>query len=255
MCPPWTPAVQAWKDLVTQYGADLDSRAVERLLTWIGIESCGNPCSLDSTRHEALLSGYVPDVGPMQLFFSSADAQIGGYTSAQLRTGCVGVSQIASNVTAAQRDTLMSVSIAWFRDRKSTIDSFLSSQGVNWSERDRWRYYKLLSHGLPALGYCAMYTVVAALGRGPTDWDEFRSTWDGLSLSTLQAAAADQSQENRCTACLGARYLWSTAWHNAEEMDLPDESVNGAVHGAAGLDITTILAVVGLGLLYYFFAR
>ena len=252
MCPPLSPSVQAWRDLCAQYGSDLDSRATDRLLQWIAIESCGNPCSLDATRKAALASGHVPDVGPFQLYFETAQTTIGGYTSAQLRAGCVGTSQSGS-VSAATRDLQASVSIQWLRDSIASQNAVLNGLGVSWSERDRWRWYKFSTHGLPAVAVCMLPLVVQQLGRPPADWDEFRSTCETMDRSVIQAAAADPAA-NDCTACLSVAGLWETAFNNAEEMDLVDESAAG-VFGFVGLDMSTGLALLGLGLLYWFFLR
>lgn len=245
MCAPSTPSVQAWRGLCEKYGSDLGDRAVDRLLAWIGIESCGNPCSLDATRHAALASGHVPDVGPFQLYFESADTRIAGYSSADLRAGCIGTTQIGA-VSDATRDLQARVSIQWLRGQIERQNARLEGLGVSWGERDMWRWYKFSTHGLPAVALCLMPIVIDQLGRPPEDWDEFRSVAEGIDPTVLAAAALSPAA-NGCTAAQSVRHLWGQAFDNAEKMDLADESDGGP--------LLPIAAIIVLAIAFFFFGR
>lgn len=245
--PNWgTASVESWRQYVQQYSGGLPGeRAVDRALMWAAIESGGNACSLDTSRGDQLAQGFVPDVGPWQLFFTSPGAAIGGYTSAQLRNtmGCTGISQKQPNISDSARSLATQLSMSWMVDATAQAQSKLDAVGAAWGERDQWRWYKFVTHGLPAYAKCMLWTVNQRQGRPPADWDELRSVGQTITLAEAQVGAADPADNGCSWMTTPNRYgqlpyyatkLQQLAWHNAEEMDLPDE-------GAIGADINQII--------------
>jgi hypothetical protein len=227
MCSPDTQAVQDWRPAVQALAGGLPGqRAVDRVLRWISIESCGNPCSIDGSKKWQTAAGWIQDAGVMQIYFDTQNTVIDGATSASLRINCVGTTQQQTRtLTDAERQSLLAPQIAWLASAISDAQSQLDAVGAAWTERDQWRWYKAVTHGLPAYAKCMMWTVVNRLGRAPNDWDEFKSTAQTITADEVATGAADPSN-NGCTwtaANFGATSLFAEVWNNAEEMDLPDE--------------------------------
>ena len=228
----WAPAVQA---LIGNYNIP-GARAAERILRWISIESCGNQCSIDASRSAEIAAGWVPDAGVMQIYFSSPNQVINGATSGSLRASCIGVTQIWPTLTDDQRVAYLVPQLGWLQGAIASAQAKLNAVGADWQERDQWRWYKLVTHGIPALGKCALWMATQALGRAPSGWDELKSTFQNLTMDNVRTAAADPA-DNGCTASVYQRHSdgtpfsdselqswWNTGWNNAEEMDLPDEA-------------------------------
>jgi hypothetical protein len=221
-------SVQAWLPAVQQLAGDMPGRAVDRILQWMAIESGGNECSLDASRTTELSQGWVPDAGVLQIFFASQNSVVSGATSASLRQyNCTGISQSQTRaLTAAEMVTVLTPQIAWLRGAIVDAQSQLDAVGASWSERDQWRWYKFVEHGLPAFAKCVLWTTTSVLGSAPPDWDTMKATFqNSVTSDTIAQGAADPSN-NGCTwlaANINNTALQNMAWHNAEEMDLMDE--------------------------------
>jgi hypothetical protein len=251
MCDPKTPAVQAWRSACEILASGLDSQAVDRVLRWISIESCGNPCSIDGSKKWQDAAGWIQDAGVMQIYFETQHTLVNGASSGSLRVNCAGTTQAQTyQLSDEQRVFHLSPQIAWLRGAIDRAQRQLDAVGANWSERDRWRWYKFSTHGLPAVAVCMLPLVTRQLGNPPSGWDEFRSTCEDMDLQVVRDAAA-LPVANDCTACLGAHGAWQMAFDNAEEMDLPTDEGGGV----GGSTMRVLGAIVGIVLLFWFFGR
>ncbi len=210
-----TSGAERWRDTLVAAAPDLP---VERLLRWIGIESGGNECSIDSSKKWQDTAGWIQDAGIFQTYFPQQDTVLSGATSASLRVNCSGTTQ--TRTRDLSDDEMMAHVVPQLAELRAGIahaQSQLDAAGCSWDEPDRWAWYKFSSHGLPAVAKCMLPLVVQQLERAPYSWDEFRAACEGMDLQIVRDAAA-LPIDNACTACLHAHGAWQIAFHNAEEM-------------------------------------
>jgi hypothetical protein len=176
--PAFPAPVEAWRTLIDQEAAGSDI-PIEFLLSWVQVESYGNPCSLGIPNVEAgIAQTYHPD-----------DDRYGA-TFDQLRAACVeGTQKQARPLTDDEKALQVASLVNLVKGSRRSVRSSLASAGVTWSETspDFWSLVKLF-HALPAYtsaGYLAACR--DDLGQAPQTWAEYRGWIESLSAERVVA--------------------------------------------------------------------
>ena len=200
----YPPAVERWRPLVAKLARGLD---VDFLLTWIQLESGGNPCATGIANKEA---------GLFQSYHPADDRH--GATFEALRAACALGQQTASRpLTDAEQQLQVSSGIALARACLDVASSALKAIGAYWSPRDRYCLAKLV-HALPAYVYRFPAAYVSARGKAPVGWGDFRA-WV-RSLSEEAVIAIDRGVQP-----------WSSVAQRDRLFDLAERAGNAAAGG------------------------
>jgi hypothetical protein len=200
----YPPAVERWRPLVAELARGID---VDFLLTWIQLESGGNPCATGIADKEA---------GLFQTYHPADDRH--GATFEALRTACAPGQQTANRrLTDAEQRLQVSSGLALARACLDVAQSALKAIGASWSARDRCCLAKLV-HALPAYVYRFPAAYVSARGRVPAGWGDFRA-WV-RSLSEEDVIAIDRGVQP-----------WASVAQRDRLFDLAERAGNAAAGG------------------------
>jgi len=169
--------VEAWRSLIDEEAAGSDL-PTDFLLSWVQVESYGNPCSLGIPGVEAgIAQTYHPD-----------DDRYGA-TFDELRTACVpGTQKRARPLTAEEKGLQVTSLVNLVKGSRTAVRAQLARAGVTWPETssDFWKLVKL-RHALPAWGADYLVPCRDDLGHPPASWTEFREWIEGLSEARIVA--------------------------------------------------------------------
>ena len=179
---PFSAAVEAWRDLATQYAGDAPP---DFLLDWIAKESGGNRCD-PSGGYTDGNGVWQPEVGLFQL--DTGNAAQAGVSLAALQANCSGGTDVG---TADDQALAMSSGVDYVKALKLQTHQYLSAVGVDWDEStpDFWSLLRLQFAAGPGATKSWLTAATASLGRGPAGWDEFVSGADNSSNHWVQVAA------------------------------------------------------------------
>lgn len=169
------------------------------VLTWIDLESGGNPCEIGDPRQKGP-DGLPRELGIAQVY-NPDDLRASGATGAELRAYCVpgdqhevlyrgrivrGFSKALLRPIAPDemaRQARLAVDLVARSATSADRDLRAVGAGPAWSRtrRDFWRLVKL-QHGLPGISRVGLPAVTKKLGRPPADWAEFRRTLASVTL-------------------------------------------------------------------------
>lgn len=252
------PAVEAWRDLVTELAGEVP---VEFVLAWMAPESAGNICA-----RGAYSGSHVKEAGLAQTYFETASTRVHGVTSGELRAMCAGISQqLARPPTDDERRMHAQLAVDTIADHRAIADDRLAAAGVSWGEVDCWRLTKL-AFALPCIPKYLPH--LAQQGEDVGSWEAFRAV---VTTQTLDGARALDA----ATACSGANYY--THWNHYFDVSeacaagialdgvatgtvLDDvlETIADTVQGLVGPEVgelVLLLLVPGAALVYGLLAR
>lgn len=192
------PSLGAWSVLLAPLCVQADLQ-LPYVLSWIGLESGGNPCDVGDPRQLG------PDGCPREMgiaqFYNPDDLQRAHVTGAALRACCVPGNQhqvmyrgrivrgfsraLARPISASEmaEQAQMTIGLVSHCVQSATRDLIAIHAGPAWSRgrRDFWTLVKL-QHGLPGLSSSGLPRVTQKLGRPPASWREFRDAIAGVTL-------------------------------------------------------------------------
>jgi hypothetical protein len=180
------PGLKRWEPYV-KIAATVARVPWEVAYAWIGIESEGNPCAVGEKTATAP-DGYPKEIGLVQ-FYNPDDLRRLGAKPSELCAYCVrpqpgepNPQKLARAMTPAEIGRHVGLSMAFIRDKQADADHYLVLHHVPWATQgaDYWRMVKLV-HALPSIVHTGLGQVVAKLGRPPTSWWEFRTTYETIN--------------------------------------------------------------------------
>jgi len=169
------PSVEAWRSLVSQYNGGMPT---DFLLAWLDVESGGNACSTTSLDERGIFQ-----IHPEEAKYTNTDFGL-------LRPACSG-GKLTRSLTDDEKKIQVISGVYLAQHYRERARSILNGVGADWSEAssDFWKLVKL-GHALPAVGSEGLPWVKRTLGRAPTGWDEFVSTFDRMPCSAMSSALA-----------------------------------------------------------------
>lgn len=165
---------ESWRNIVEQFAGDIP---VDFILTWIKVESSGNPCATGG----ALSSdGSVKETGLFQFYYPDDYAKL-GININDIRAYCFGGKGNTSNIcvrklTLEEMNYQIRAGIHYIQLAMAKARKDLNTAGCiweTWNGKDFWKVVKL-QHTLPTLSNPGLKNAAKVLGHPPKNWKEFR---------------------------------------------------------------------------------
>lgn len=180
-----SPSVQQWMKYVRPAAQSngIDPGIAE---AWLAVESGGNICAVGE-RTARGPDGAPKEVGLFQLY-NPDDFKALKASAADLRAYCVKPEpgqpdpmKLSRQPTGEEIAHHIALGIALIHKCMSTAAHYLTAAGINWSANnpDFWRAVKLV-HALPVIVSHGFSAVSERLGRAPSTWEEFRTTYETI---------------------------------------------------------------------------
>lgn len=173
----WGPRMHADYKQLTQFA-----------MAWLGIESGGNECAVGN-KYTVVPPGNAPrEIGLWQIY-NPDDFKKLGIDPLELVSYCVrpaagqpNPQKLAHPTTDAQKARHVDIGMQVIADKRAYADHYLGASGVRWpnDSPDHWRMVKAV-HALPVLANTAIAQVTKRLGRAPSSWHEYRSTYEAIN--------------------------------------------------------------------------
>ncbi len=170
---------------------------------WMGIESGGNPCAVGNRLITIPPGNYPREVGLFQIY-NPDDFKELGIKPDELCAYCVrpepgkpNPQKLSRQLTPNEIGRAMGIGMKFIGLKRKDADKYMMLSGVKWpvTSPDYWRMVKL-PHALPVILNTGLSQVTRLLGRPPTNWQEFRGTYEKINpRARFDPAKARAKQE------------------------------------------------------------
>lgn len=163
-------------------------QVVQMALAWTRIESDGNICAVGNKYIQIAPGGAPREIGLLQIY-NPDDFKELGIDPLELVAYCVrpapgqkNPQQLAHAPTDAQSGRHVTISVEFIGKKHAYAARYLAASHVAWptTSVDFWRMVKA-AHGLPVLVNTALAQVTHKLGRPPSSWAEYRTTYETIN--------------------------------------------------------------------------
>jgi hypothetical protein len=177
---------------------------VQAAIAWTRIESDGNICAVGNKYVTVPPGGAPREIGLVQIY-NPDDFKELGVDPLELVAYCVrpapgqkNPQKLAHELTPEQIGRHVTVSLEFIKNKYLYAGRYLAASRVPWpaTSVDYWRMTKA-AHGLPVLVSAGIAQVTKRLGRPPTSWREYRSTYELINPRAKFSQAKHDAGEDQ----------------------------------------------------------